>query len=144
MQIIKCPHCGKSHYAENYHTSTAMGWTPVVKDGVRYDEDPNIHTTHCTCLECGGEFAFDNKGNISKGRTAEEIQVVTSEVLYNSDNTCEATKWDYNLSSSIFESPKLYIDFNSFKNICIRYNEKEYEFDTDKIIKILCKELKGE
>ena len=58
--MIKCPHCGKSHYSEDYHTSTAMGWTPIVKDGVRYDEDPNIHTTYCTCLECGGEFSFNN------------------------------------------------------------------------------------
>ena len=62
--IIYCPHCRKCHYKENYTTSTAMGWSTVVKDGKVISEDPNIHTTYCTCLECGCEFSFDNKGNI--------------------------------------------------------------------------------
>ena len=62
--IIKCPHCGKSHYRENYMTSTLIGWSPIVKDGVRNDHNPNTITTHCTCLECGKEFSINSKGEV--------------------------------------------------------------------------------
>lgn len=61
--MIKCPYCGKCHYTEDYHMTTCLGWTLVVKDGVRYDENPNTITTYCTCLECGGKFSYNNKSD---------------------------------------------------------------------------------
>lgn len=62
MKIIpKCPYCGESYYAENYSTTTAMGWIPIYKNGVLINDNPNITTTHCTCRNCGKSFSYTNK-----------------------------------------------------------------------------------
>lgn len=53
---IKCPHCGASYYAEIYHSSTAVYYQPIWKDGVNINPDRNKLTTHCKCLNCGEEF----------------------------------------------------------------------------------------
>ena len=54
--MVNCPYCNKSYYQENYHVSTAMYSPVVVKDGEIISHDPNYHTTHCTCLNCGHTF----------------------------------------------------------------------------------------
>lgn len=54
--VIKCPYCGKSHYEEGFSTRTAMYFTPIIKDGVNINEDRNITTTRCKCLECNKYF----------------------------------------------------------------------------------------
>ena len=53
---IKCPYCGKCYYSEDYNMSTAMYTPVIIKDGKVVSEDRNIHTTQCTCLECGEKF----------------------------------------------------------------------------------------
>lgn len=60
-KLIVCPNCGESYYAENYSTTTAMAWTPVYKNGVLINENPNITSVHCTCCVCGNSFSYTNK-----------------------------------------------------------------------------------
>lgn len=55
---VKCPHCGKSYYMENYSVSTAVYYPPIYKDGVNINPDRNQSTTHCTCMNCGREFDY--------------------------------------------------------------------------------------
>ena len=57
---IKCPHCGESHYYEGYSTSTCIHWTPVYKNGVIIYDNPNITTHHCSCLNCGEKFSYQD------------------------------------------------------------------------------------
>ena len=71
-----CPYCGSKHYVLGYGVTTAMYCPPVVKDGKIICEDGNITTHHCTCCECGKEFAINNKGEVSP--QADNIKVVTS------------------------------------------------------------------
>ena len=54
----KCPHCGASYYMENYHESTLKYFPPIYKNGVNINPDRNIHTTHCTCMECKKDFSY--------------------------------------------------------------------------------------
>ena len=56
--IHKCPHCGKSHYRENYCTTTALYCPPVYKNGVNINTDKNVSTFYCTCLNCGKDFSI--------------------------------------------------------------------------------------
>lgn len=141
MTMIKCPHCGKSHYSEDYHTSTCMGWTPVVKDGVRYDEDPNIHTTHCTCLECGCNFSFDNKGNITKRMSKEEKESYVENISLN-DN--QEIKDNYSYDYSSFINTDVLKNFmhnitinDNIETLCINYKGKEYKFNLEKVLNLL-------
>lgn len=53
-----CPHCGKSYYREMYSTTTCMAWTPIYKDGVLMNNNPNKSTVHCQCLNCNKGFSF--------------------------------------------------------------------------------------
>lgn len=57
--IHTCPHCGKSYYRELYSMCTALAWTPVYKDGVLMNSNPNRTTTCCECLNCGKQFSFE-------------------------------------------------------------------------------------
>lgn len=59
MILHCCPNCKKSYYEELYSTCTAMYWTPIYKDGVLINENPNITTVHCRCVNCGKEFSFE-------------------------------------------------------------------------------------
>ena len=60
MDIIHyCPHCGKSYYAEQYSVRTLLVWTPIHKDGVLINRDPNVTTTYCHCLNCNQDFSFE-------------------------------------------------------------------------------------
>lgn len=60
MDVIHlCPHCGESYYRELYFTCTALAWTPVYKDGVFMNSNPNHGTVHCECLNCGKQFSFE-------------------------------------------------------------------------------------
>lgn len=64
---INCPNCGKSYYAEHYSMTTALGWTPVYKDGVEINGNPNITTTYCTCCNCKHDFHYEEQyGEIIK------------------------------------------------------------------------------
>ena len=59
MDVIHyCPHCGESYYSEQYFIRTLLGWTPIYKDGVLMNYDPNVTTTYCICLSCGKGFSF--------------------------------------------------------------------------------------
>ena len=60
-----CPNCGESYYMENYSRSTAMYFPPIYKDGVNINPDRNIHTTYCTCMNCGKEFSYNSNGEIN-------------------------------------------------------------------------------
>ena len=53
---VKCPLCGESYYQHLYSTSTLMHWTPVYKDGVLINRNPNKRTDYCHCLNCGKDF----------------------------------------------------------------------------------------
>ena len=56
LHSIVCPHCYVSHYQELYSTTTAIAWTPIYKNGVLQNSNPNVTTTYCRCLNCGKEF----------------------------------------------------------------------------------------
>lgn len=58
FQKMRCPHCGKSYYQENYATTTAVYYPPIYKDGVNINPDRNKSTTYCTCLNCGKNFTY--------------------------------------------------------------------------------------
>ncbi len=142
--MIKCPHCGKCHYREDYTTATALGWYHIIKDGVDISENPNTQTTHCTCLECGGEFAFDNKGNITKGRTGEEIKKL-QETSYTDKSLNEHT-YTKNLSfdTSTLINNDAWKDYqwkwvisDKVENIKIQYKGITYKFNLEKVLKLL-------
>lgn len=59
--MIKCPYCGESYYAENYRVSTSMWWTPIYKNGVLVNDNPNSSTVHCTCINCHKDFSYNTK-----------------------------------------------------------------------------------
>lgn len=69
--MIKCPFCGKSNLIINYSTSTCMYCPPVYKDGEWIFKDHNIHTMHCTCLECGK--AFDSNDTLLSEDEAKKL-----------------------------------------------------------------------
>lgn len=52
-----CPDCGKSHYQDRGSVTTCIGRSPIYKDGVLVNKDPNrtTHTYHC--LECNKDFS---------------------------------------------------------------------------------------
>ena len=60
MELIKCPNCGESYYRENYSTTTCLGWTPIYKNGVLMNENPNVNDIHpaeismCMSMELSG------------------------------------------------------------------------------------------
>lgn len=56
--IPRCPNCGESYYAELYSETTCLGWTPIYKDGVLMNSNPNKTTTHCECMNCGHRFSI--------------------------------------------------------------------------------------
>lgn len=56
MSIYTCPHCGSNSYEEMYSESTAIYSPKLVLEGQYHFHDPNIHTTHCTCLKCHHKF----------------------------------------------------------------------------------------
>lgn len=58
VNIIHCPHCGKSFYEELYSTRTALYYPPIYKDGVNINTDCNKSTTYCRCLNCGEDFNY--------------------------------------------------------------------------------------
>ena len=54
---IKCPKCGSTSYSINYRVSTALAFPEVYIGGVLQPYcDPNYHTSHCSCLNCGANF----------------------------------------------------------------------------------------
>lgn len=56
MNVYNCPNCGANSYEERYTESTAI-YSPIrVLEGQYHFHDPNIHTTHCTCLKCHHKF----------------------------------------------------------------------------------------
>lgn len=60
---IVCPHCGAKHFSLDYCTSTALHIPSIVKDGKIVESSlHNTVTQHCTCMECGKTFSFE-EGN---------------------------------------------------------------------------------
>ena len=60
-QPVKCPHCGESYYQYLYSTSTCLHWTPVYKDGVLINKNPNKTNNHCHCLNCDKDFSYQDQ-----------------------------------------------------------------------------------
>ena len=151
-QMIRCPHCGKCHYREDYTTATALGWYHIIKDGVDISENPNTYTTHCTCLECGGEFTFDNKGEVTKGRTGEEIKKL-QETSYTVDkslnehtyaNTLKSNSDNYYVSSDswkdYFNTITIQDGVENLKNV---YKGITYKFNIQKVLDVLADVVEG-
>ena len=59
MTVEKCPHCGASHFAFLYCTSTALYCTPIYKDGKWTQNNLNKHCYTFRCGECGKNFTLD-------------------------------------------------------------------------------------
>lgn len=68
--IHKCPHCGASHYAVSYVTTTCFYWEQIYQNGILISQNPNKSTFHCTCLECMKAFTF-TEGGIKTGENAD-------------------------------------------------------------------------
>ena len=54
--MIKCPHCGASHYSEGPSMRTAVYYPPIWKDGINVNPDRNVTTTEAHCYECNYDF----------------------------------------------------------------------------------------
>lgn len=54
--MIRCPHCGASHYSEGPSMCTAVYYPPIWKDGVNTNPDGNVTTTKAHCCECNYDF----------------------------------------------------------------------------------------
>ena len=78
MISIKCPHCGASYYSVNYRITTCIGWTPVYKDGVQVNQDPNKVSLNCTCCNCGQQFTCEDKDP-----TKDEVEKVSDSRILN-------------------------------------------------------------
>ena len=52
--VIVCPYCDADDIYQKSHTSTLVGWFPIVAN-----EDPNHHTVGCECNICEKEFTFE-------------------------------------------------------------------------------------
>lgn len=63
--LIRCPRCGDSYYAERYYTTTAIGWEPIFRNGVLQNSNPNKVTVVCHCCTCGNDFAYTEGDNES-------------------------------------------------------------------------------
>lgn len=55
---IKCPYCGKSHYMEGRKETTLAYYPQIYKDDVNVNQDMNITTVYCYCLECNKTFKY--------------------------------------------------------------------------------------
>ena len=55
-----CPNCGASFYRVDYQTTTAVFSAPIIKGVARNYQTGNNTTTHCTCMNCGVKFSFDD------------------------------------------------------------------------------------
>ena len=56
MNLIVCPHCNQSYYREVYNATTLLNYSPIGKNGVCVNQNPNYFTTFCEC--CGKTFSF--------------------------------------------------------------------------------------
>jgi len=56
MNIPQCPHCGGTRLQYRYSTSTAMGFTQIIDNGVWEDCDPNYYTSFYICCKCHHNF----------------------------------------------------------------------------------------
>ena len=61
--VTRCPKCGNYSYTVEFSTSTPMGTTLEVKDGVTTYYNPNVIIDHCKCLICGKEFELQRNTN---------------------------------------------------------------------------------
>ena len=162
MNNFKCPYCGKSHYSCEGVTTTAMYYVPVYKDGVNVNPDGNITTYRCKCMECGTEFCIEVRyGEIIGTRITKSVEEIAKEKeelekarelaahMYNQkefeakleagslisfDNSCMVTLQPQ-------KDQKIFIS-DSFKDMVFKYKGKEYTFNIEKVLDILCKEVK--
>lgn len=72
-----CPNCGANSYEERYSERTLIYAPKLVLDGQYCCHDPNITTTHCTCLKCNHKFDVkEQNGKILETiDCGEELQV---------------------------------------------------------------------
>lgn len=56
--MIKCPHCGASHYSEGPSECTLAYYPPIWKDGINVNPDRNTTTTRAHCCECHYDFVI--------------------------------------------------------------------------------------
>lgn len=131
---IKCPNCGESYYAEHYSTTTALGWTPVYKDGVEINGNPNVTTTYCTCCNCKHDFHYEEQyGEIIKIiDDGEKPEVPVLEMPLTMPNNSDDCKID---------SEKLLAPSSHFEN-SIHLVTDEDLVELKEQIKELCNEIK--
>lgn len=60
--MIKCPHCGASHYSTGPSMRTAVYYPPIWKDGININPDMNTTTTRAHCCECHYDFVIKEQG----------------------------------------------------------------------------------
>ena len=72
-----CPNCGANSYEERYSERTLIYAPKLVLDGQYCCHNPNITTTHCTCLKCNHKFDVkEQNGKILETiDCGEELQV---------------------------------------------------------------------
>lgn len=159
MNNFKCPHCGKSHYSCEGGITTAMYYVPVYKDGVNVNPDGNITTYQCKCMECGTEFSVQVRyGEVIEIRITksveeiakekeelERIQEMASHMYTRKGLEAEAASsisLDFStLTLQPQENQKIIIS-DSVKDMIFEYKGKEYTFNIEKVLDILCKEVK--
>ena len=115
MELIRCPNCGKSYYQYHYSVTTAMGWTPIFKDGIEQNCDPNISTSYCTCCECGHNFYYEEQhGKIIKVvDQGKKPEVPTLEVPINAN---EGEQLTVTANDILFKQPEsTSVTFNGWK-----------------------------
>lgn len=61
---LKCPVCGSMNYAIEHMDTTLVNTMPIVKNGQMVNDDINIHTMHCACLECDAKFDICTQNGI--------------------------------------------------------------------------------
>jgi DNA-directed RNA polymerase subunit RPC12/RpoP len=76
--LIRCPHCGESYYAENYSVTTALAWTPVFKNGMLINENPNTTVPDRTCGACGKPFSYSSQSTAKYNKMSASLDSVIS------------------------------------------------------------------
>lgn len=92
--MITCPICGESYYQENYSTTTCIGWTPIFKNGVLMNENPNDTITYCTCCNCGHNFSYSDKDKSQHNKVQASLDCIVPRTAADSISvstvSCEA------------------------------------------------------
>ena len=108
--MIKCPHCGASHYSEGPSMCTAVYYPPIWKDGVNTNPDMNTTTTEAHCCECHYDFVIKEQGN----------KRWTEEGKYNPPKP----PLDVNITANAYETTTEYIPMENSAKLSIAVIDK--------------------